>query len=93
MSAPLEPIVKHDLRLDILCCLADGESLTVPQMSARTGRDERLVGHHLRLLEAFCLVGKEGDARGGQSFYVASLDEHPDWVREAVESHRQAAAG
>lgn len=91
MSAPLEPIVKHDLRLDILCCLADGESLTVPQVSARTGREERLVRHHVKLLEAFCLVKKEDDAGGGQPLYVARLDEHPDWVREAVESHRQAS--
>jgi hypothetical protein len=47
----------------------------------------------MRLLEAFCLVGKEGDAEGGQALYVARLDEHPDWVRATVESHRKAASG
>lgn len=89
MSAPLEPIVRHDVRLDILCCLVDREPLEVAQVSASTGRDKHLVRHHLKLLEAFGLVRKEGGRRSRPALYVACLDEHPDWVAEAVRDHRQ----
>lgn len=89
MSAPLEPIVKHDVRLDILCYLADGESLTVQRLSAKTGRNERYVSHHIKLLESFRLASKEGSVEGGQALYVACFDDHPEWVAEAVRDHRR----
>lgn len=89
MSAPLEPIVKHDVRLDILCCLADGEPLTVSQVSARIGRNEKYVSHHMKLLESFSLARREESVGGGQVSYVARLDEHPEWVAEAVRDHRR----
>ena len=34
-STRLEAIVKHDGRLDVLCCLVDGGPLGVPQIAAR----------------------------------------------------------
>lgn len=85
----LETIVRHDGRLDILCCILDGGPLAVPQLSARTGSPARLVGHWVRLLDAFGLVEKLGDLGGEEPLYAATLDEHPDWVREAVEEHRR----
>ena len=85
----LEAIVKHDGRLDVLCCILDGGPLAVPQLSARTGRSLQAVGHYVKLLESFDLVGKVGDLDGGEPLYAATLDEHPDWVREAIEGHRR----
>jgi len=89
MSAPLEPVVRHEVRLDILCCLVDRGPLEIVQVSARTGRDERLVGHHMKLLKAFGLVRNEGGKGGRPARYVACLDDHPDWVAGAVRDHRQ----
>ncbi len=77
----------HDVRLDVLCCLLDGEPLTDLQLSARTGKSLPVVVHHLRLLDSFDLVDKEDSPEDGRPLYVATLDEHPDWVREAVEAH------
>lgn len=92
MSLPaLEAIVKHDGRLDVLCCILDGGPLAVPQLSARTGRSLKAVGHYIKLLEAFDLVEKCGDLDGGEPLYAATLDEHPGWVLEAVEEHHQAS--
>jgi DNA-binding transcriptional ArsR family regulator len=85
----LEGIVKHDGRLDVLCCILDGGPLAVPQLSARTGRSREAVSHHVRLLESFDLVEKVGDLDGGEPLYAATLDKHPDWVREAIEGHRR----
>jgi hypothetical protein len=42
----------------------------------------------IHLLDSFGLVQRQGDLDDGEPLYVASLDEHPDWVREAVEGHR-----
>jgi hypothetical protein len=88
-SPALEAIVKHDGRLDLLCCILDGGPLAVPQLSARTGRPPQAVGHFVKLLESFDLVEKVGDLDGGEPLYAATLDEHPDWVREAIEEHRR----
>ena len=85
----LEAIVKHDGRLDVLCCILDGGPLAVPQLSARTGRSPQAVSHYVKLLESFDLLGKVGDLDGGEPLYAATLDEHPDWVREAIEGHRR----
>jgi DNA-binding transcriptional ArsR family regulator len=88
--APLEAIIKHDGRLDVLCCILDGGPLGVPQLSARTGKSEKAVGHWIKLLDSFGLVERIGDLDGREPLYVATLDGHPDWVREAVEAHRGA---
>jgi len=84
----LEAIVKHDGRLDILCCILDGGPLAVPQLSARTGASRKAVSHWVKTLESFGLVEKIADLDGGEPLYAATLERHPDWVREAVEGHR-----
>jgi hypothetical protein len=76
--------------LDVLCCILDGGPLAVPQISARTGSPVNAVSYWLKLLDSFGLVEKLGDLDGCSPLYVATLDEHPDWVREAVEEHRHA---
>jgi hypothetical protein len=86
---PLEAIVMHDGRLDVLCCILDGGPLTVPQLSARTGQPLHAVGHWVKLLDAFGLVAKIGDLDGGEPLYAATLDDLPDWVRQAVDDHRR----
>jgi len=89
-SSGLEAIVKHDGRLDVLCCILDGGPLAIPQLSARTGRPLNVVGHWVKLLDSFGLIEKIGDFEdGGEPLYATTLDEHPDWVREAIEEHRR----
>lgn len=88
-SSPLKSVVEHDVRLDILCCL-DGEPLTIPQVSARIGKDERHVAHHMTMLDSFDLVEQAGEAESGQPLYVARVKEHPAWVARAVNKHRLA---
>jgi hypothetical protein len=85
----MEAIVKHDGRLDVLCCILDGGPLAASQLSARIGRPLKAVDHYVKLLDSFGLVKKLGDLDGGEPLYAATLDEHPDWVREAVEGHRR----
>lgn len=80
--------MRHEGRLDVLCCLLDGGPLAVRQLSVRTRNSISAVGYWIKLLESFCLVEKIADFGDGEPLYVASLDEHPDWVREAVEDHR-----
>jgi DNA-binding transcriptional ArsR family regulator len=87
--AALEAIVKHDGRLDVLCCILDGGPLAIRQLSARTGGSLQAVGHWVKLLESFDLVEKIADLDGGEPLYAATLDSHPDWVREAIEEHRR----
>lgn len=90
MSSPqLEAIVKHDGRLALLCCLLDGGPLSVPQLAARTGEPPRSVRYWVSLLDAFSLVDRLGDLDGGEPLYALTLDDHPEWVREAVERCRQ----
>jgi DNA-binding transcriptional ArsR family regulator len=87
--AALEAIVKHDGRLNVLCCLLDGGPLAIPQVSARIGKPLDAVGHWVKLLESFGLVEKIGDLGGGEPLYAVTLDDQPDWIREAVEEHRR----
>lgn len=84
----LESLLSHDGRLGLLSCLVDGEPLAVPQLSAQTGESMTAVRHHLKLLGTFDLVEEKGTL-GGESLYAATLDEQPEWVREAVETHRR----
>lgn len=78
----------HDGRLDVLCCLLDGGPLSVAQLGARIGASSRTVHYWVSLLESFGLVQRLGDLDGRTPLYAVTLDEHPDWVREAVEGHR-----
>jgi hypothetical protein len=87
--AALEAVVNHEGRLDLLCCLLDGAPLSARQLSARIGRGLSVVGHWVKLLEAFDLIGQVGDRGDAEALYAATLDEQPDWVREAVENHRR----
>jgi hypothetical protein len=82
----------HELRLDILCCL-DGDPLTAPQVSARIGKDEKYVAHHMMMLDSFDLVGQEGQTEDGQPLYAARLKEHPTWVTRTVNDHRLGDKG
>jgi hypothetical protein len=86
----LERLVKHGVRLDILCCL-DGEALTVPEIGTKIGRGERHVSHHMRLLDSFGLVDQGGETESGEPLYVTCLGEHPTWVTRAVNEHRLAS--
>jgi Helix-turn-helix domain len=92
--SPLERLVKHDFRLDLLSCLVDGP-LAVPALSARVGRPEAAVAYHVRLLESRDVVEQmgEGDDGGDDALFAATLDKHPAWVAEAVRTHRKAEAG
>lgn len=89
MSSPvLEAIVRHEGRLDVLCCIIDGGPLAVAQISARIGQPARLVRHWVELLDRFDLVEKLGALDGSEPLFAATLDDHPDWVRAAVDAHR-----
>jgi predicted transcriptional regulator len=80
-------VVDHDARLDILCCL-NGKPLAVEQVSGRTGLCPPWATYHLRILDRFGLVGRKRNGERGRVLYAACLDEQPDWVQEAVETHR-----
>lgn len=91
-SSPRRAVVEHDARLDILCCLADGGPLTIEQVSGRTGIDPTRTKHHAQILDAFGLVGKTQEDGIGPILYIARLQAHPPWVREAVAEHKRAVA-
>lgn len=92
-SSPRRAVVEHDARLDILSCLADEGALAIEQVSGRTGLDPTRTKHHLQILNAFGLVGKTQEGGVGPTLYVARLQAHPPWVREAVEKHKRAVTG
>ncbi len=89
--SPLERLVKHDFRLDLLCCLVDGP-LVIPQLSARLDKPVTAVAYHVKLLETRNVVEQTGDGEGDHALYAATLDKHPEWVAEAVRDHRKAEA-
>jgi hypothetical protein len=84
---PLEAIIRHEGRLEVLCCVLDCGPLTAVQIGARIGKPARLVRHWLELLDAFDLVEALGALDGGDPLYVTTLDHHPDWVRATVAEH------
>ena len=90
VSSPLELVVKDSSRLDIVCCLIDGERLTFPQINARTGLFQSTVLDGLRLLKDFKLIVEVDHLEDGEPLYAATLDDHPDWVREAIEEHHRS---
>lgn len=85
---PLRAIVEHEGRLDVMCCLENEGPLGTEQLAAKTGRPRRAIGRYLRLLGTLELVNRV-KADGGATVYELTLDDHPDWVREAVENHRR----
>lgn len=92
MNSPrLEMVVKHDGRLNLLCCLLDGGPLAIPQLAARIGESLQAVRYWTSLLDSFDLVEKRAGLDDGEPLYAAMLDDHPEWVREAVEQHRPRA--
>lgn len=86
-EAPLKAIVRHDGRLDVLCCLLDGVPLAVGHLSAMTAMPPDAIRYYVGLLRRFGLVA-EVHSDGEEPLYVLTLDGHPDWVQEAIEEHR-----
>lgn len=82
--------MRHDGRLDVLCCIVDGGPLGVSQLSARTGAPPDSVRYWVEVLEQFHLVERLEHLDGEPPSFVATLDEHPPWIREAVERHRRS---
>jgi DNA-binding transcriptional ArsR family regulator len=87
-GSPLERLINHDFRLDILCCLAD-EPLPVMALSARLNKPVTAVAYHLKLLEDREVVQRVGDREDDDALYVATLDETP-WIAEAIADHTEA---
>ncbi|HEU4943894.1 MAG TPA: ArsR family transcriptional regulator [Solirubrobacterales bacterium] len=85
----MKAIVRHDGRLDVLCCLVDGAPLAVPQLSAMTGMPASAVSHYIDLLRSFDLVTEVGSVDVEESLYSTTLEGQPDWVRMAIETHRR----
>lgn len=84
-------VVRHDARLDILCCL-DSDVPTAPeQVSGRTGMEARRIAYHLKVLRAFGLIGMTQKGGGGPTLYVLCLDRQPEWVSAAVNEYREVA--
>jgi DNA-binding transcriptional ArsR family regulator len=90
-SSRLERIVKHDGRLNVLCCLLDEGALSPTEIAIRIGETLQAVRYWLGLLESFGLVEKRGELVDGEPQHAASLDEQLDWVRAAVRQHRSRA--
>jgi hypothetical protein len=92
-TSRLEMVVRHDGRLDLMCCLLDSGPLSVPQLAARIGGVPQAVRYWVNLLDSFDLVEKRGELDDGEGLYAITLDEHPEWVREAVWRHRMPEEG
>lgn len=86
-----EAVVRHDARLDILCCLDSDEPMATEQISGRTGMEVRRMAYHLRVLRAFGLIGTTPKDGKGPALYVLCLDRQPGWVTAAVNEHRGVA--
>jgi hypothetical protein len=89
VTAPPAKLINHDGRLDVLCCLEDcRHPLTVTAIAARIGKHRAAAAYLLSSLELYGVVRKTGKHDDGEPLYEACLDEHPAWVRDAVEAHR-----
>jgi predicted transcriptional regulator len=84
-------VVRHDARLDILCCLDPDEPMATEQISGRTGMEVRRTAYHLKVLRAFGLIGATQAGGRGPIVYVLRLDRQPEWVTDAVNEHREVA--
>jgi hypothetical protein len=81
-------VVKHDGRLNVLCCLLDGGPQSLSQLAGRTGDSLQAVRYWVNLLDSFNLIEERDGLNDEDTLYAATLDEHPAWVREAVRHHR-----
>jgi predicted transcriptional regulator len=86
-----EAVVRHDARLDILCCLDSNEPMAAEQISGRTGIETHRTAYHLRVLRASGLIGTTQKDGRGSALYVLRLDQQPEWVANAVDEHREVA--
>lgn len=86
-----EAVVRHDARLDILCCLDSDEPLAAQQIGGRTGMGTHRTAYHLRVLRASGLIGTTQKDGVGPVPYVSRLDQQPEWVMDAVNEHREVA--
>jgi hypothetical protein len=59
----------------------------VPELSKEIGRSPIATAYLIHLLVTHEVVRKTGDRKGQEPFYEARLDDHPTWLREAVEKH------
>lgn len=87
----LEMVVKHDGRLNLLCCLLDEGPLLVSQLAARVGEPPQAVRYWATLLDSFDLVEKLDGLNEGEVLYAATLADQPEWVQEEVRQHRPRA--
>lgn len=86
-----EAVVRHDARLDVLCCLDSDEAMAAEQISGRTGMEARRTAYHLKVLHAFGLIGTTQKDGIGPILYVLRLDRQPEWITDAVNEHREVA--
>ena len=91
MGCPPRAIIEHEGRLDLICCLVDKGPLTVPGMSAETGKAPLAVAFLLEQLELYRVVWQTGDRVGREPLYEERLRDHPAWMRRLVEKHCGAA--
>jgi hypothetical protein len=61
--------------------------MALERVARRTGMGERQAKHHMRILEAFGLIGKR-EEDGGLVVYALHLDDQPAWVSMAIKAHR-----
>jgi len=81
----LGSVIRHDARLDLLGNLVYGGPCKAAELSKRIGVGIRGVDYHLAVLLSQHLVAKkEGD------LHVATLEDHPAWVEEAVTAYQLA---
>jgi DNA-binding transcriptional ArsR family regulator len=85
-TSRLEAVIRHNGRLKVLSCLWDGGPLSASQIAARIEESVQAVTYWVKLLDSFNLVEHVADSAGDQPMYVLTLDEHPDWVREMIET-------
>lgn len=85
------PFVKHDGRLDVLCCLVDEGPLSPTEIAVRIGKTSQAVRYWVNLLDSFGLVQLRGELVDGEPQYGALLEDQPAWVRAAVRQHRPGA--
>lgn len=87
MTSPPRALVEHEGRLDVLSCLMESQPSTLTAIAERMGKAPATVAYLLGPLDLHRLVRKTGERERGESLYETCLDEHPPWVREAVEEH------
>lgn len=83
----MKAIIEHKVRLDLLCCLDRNGPLTVPELSTGIGKSPTAVAYLIDPLDKHKVVRKTGKRIDKEPLYEARLDDHPPWVREAVEKH------